>query len=654
VQDNKERVVSYASRGLSDPEKNYPISELECLGIVWAVDYYYPYLYGRKFTIITDHSVLRFFKSYKNFRGRLARWFLKLQELDYEIKYRPGKFAGNVDCLSRLFEPLEEEEKRTKLIEPTEGEVKNVMMIMRSALSPSDIRYAQDTDKKVSLMKRYVQVKDKPLPHDPEMKKLINKVMNDLIVDDGILYIQKGPESKYFDRQLVVPDSLKVHILQIHHDEAGHLNAQKLVEQIKKKYFWQGMDRDIREYSVTCLECQASKTGSVTRAGLLEPIRVTTPFEKVGMDFVGPLPSTSKGNKYLLVFIDYMTRWPEAFAVPDRKASTVARIIVDELIPRFGPMKELLSDQAQEFKSELMEEVCRLMRIKKIFTSTYHPQTDGLCENFNKTLIHMLRHYVNEHQTDWDEFLPMVLFAYRTSIHHSTKESPFFLMYGRESLLPDEIQLNIQTKRVKSIREYADQLVKRLNEAYALVNKHMDRVKAEQKAYFDKHHREVQYQRGERVWLYTPRVDEVGNKLKLSKCWRGPFQIAEKISNNTYIIETVTGRKVTQRIHVERLKPYVGRMHPKILPSIDANDLFELDQEPEALHDNLLKQEDRKLGTNLDEQDYPVEKIVDERIRHKEKQFLVKWLGYGDECNSWVNQKDCHCDDLIKEYYHNH
>jgi len=157
----------------------------------------------------------------------------------------------------------------------------------------------------------------------------------------------------------------------------------------------------------------------------LQPIPVGGPFHRVGVDVL-QLPLTLDGNQYAVVFIDYLTKWVEVFAVPNQTARTIARLLVEGVICRHGAPGELLSDRGTNFLSELVAEVCALFNIKKVNTSGYHPQTNGLCERFNNTLIQMLAKTGERFGQDWDRHLPYVLYAYCVTAQESTKESPFF------------------------------------------------------------------------------------------------------------------------------------------------------------------------------------------------------------------------------------
>ena len=160
----------------------------------------------------------------------------------------------------------------------------------------------------------------------------------------------------------------------------------------------------------------------------LQPIPVGGPFHTVGVDVL-QLPRSLEGNQYAIVFVDYLRKWPEVFAVPDQTADTIARLLVEEIVSRHGVPERLLSDRGPNFLSSLIEKVCQLLGTTKVNTSGYHPQCDGLVEKFNSTLINMLSKSVGKYGNDWDKRLPYVLFAYRVAVQDSTKSSRFYL-YG--------------------------------------------------------------------------------------------------------------------------------------------------------------------------------------------------------------------------------
>jgi len=171
------------------------------------------------------------------------------------------------------------------------------------------------------------------------------------------------------------------------------------------------------------------------------PIPVAGAFNRVGVDVI-QFPVSRAGNRYGIVFMDYLTKWPEVFPAPDQTATTIARLLVEQIISRHGAPCDLLSDHGAAFLSSLIKDVCQVMGTHKVNMTAYHPRSDGLVKRFNRTLIDMLSKTVDQSGRNWDEQLPFVLIAYRTSVQESTQESPFFLLYGRDPLLPSELGLS--------------------------------------------------------------------------------------------------------------------------------------------------------------------------------------------------------------------
>ncbi|KAG3109260.1 hypothetical protein PI124_g517 [Phytophthora idaei] len=157
------------------------------------------------------------------------------------------------------------------------------------------------------------------------------------------------------------------------------------------------------------------------------------------VDAIGPLPVTERGNKYILEFVDYFKRWAEAFVVERLNSVTFVDVMVNGVVARHGIPSRLLSDNGTNFTSEIAKSFYQTLGIKKLYGAAYHPQTQGLVERFNGTLIRMLRMHVSDAQNDWDVYLPRVLFAPRTAYHEALGDSPFFSLYGRDPTLPFDV-----------------------------------------------------------------------------------------------------------------------------------------------------------------------------------------------------------------------
>ena len=214
--------------------------------------------------------------------------------------------------------------------------------------------------------------------------------------------------------------------LDIHTDYFGIENT---FYKISQKYYWPGMYKTIKNYIKACDICQHK--GRLQKNNQLNPILVTRSFEKIGIDLVGPLPITTNGNRYIVVAIDYLTKWAEARAIPDSSAQAIVPFLHEDIICRHGFPKEMISDRGTTFVNEVIKELCERTRIKHYLSAPYHPQTNGLVERLNRTLCTSLSKYVQLYKKDWDHYLPTVLFAYRTMRQNTTQFEPFYLTYGK-------------------------------------------------------------------------------------------------------------------------------------------------------------------------------------------------------------------------------
>ena len=213
------------------------------------------------------------------------------------------------------------------------------------------------------------------------------------------------------------------------------------------------MYRDVVQHCKACLTCASYRGAGHRNKPPLKPIEVGGPFERVGVDIL-EMPPTERENRYIVVFVDYLTKWVEAFPTPDQKSDTIARLIVERIICQHGAPKEL-SDCGPNLLSTLMLDICSLMGVKKINTTAYHPQSDGLVENFNRTLRAMISKHAKKFGRDWDSYLPQ-----------STGESPFYLLYGRDARLPTEAALSTpKSPYVVSIDDYKTELTTDLIES---------------------------------------------------------------------------------------------------------------------------------------------------------------------------------------------
>ena len=258
------------------------------------------------------------------------------------------------------------------------------------------------------------------------------------------------------------------------------------------------------------------------------------PIERIAMDIVCELPVTSGGNKHILVISDYYTKSTECFAMPNMEAKTVAKPLVEEVIVRCGTPYVMHTDQGVQFESNLFQEMCRLLQIQKTRTTPYHPQSDGMVERNNRTILTMLSAFVNEHQNDWDEHLPYISMAYRAAEHETTGNTPNYMMLGREVTTPLDIQY-CMPRSIAHIPQnrWAWILKDRMEETHKHVRENVKGVMHRQKKYYDQKLSWQSFQPGDQVFVFFPNV-KPGLKTKLACLWRGPFKVIAKITDVTY------------------------------------------------------------------------------------------------------------------------
>ena len=339
--------VAYASRSLDKHERNYGISELETLGLVWAVRYFRPYILGHPCTVYTDHVACLSILNTEKPSGKLARWALTIQEMDLTIKHKPGKANSNADALSRNVAVVNSVTTSEEEEEVTDQDLQS-------------LREQQWEDPKLKPMLQYLS--DKILPCDKVAATRIVMESKHYDLMDGVLRFENPAFPKRWC--VVVPQELKQQTLEEAHGGcfAGHFSENKVYDRLRRYAWWKGMRADVRRYCRGCLVCVSRRGPGKGLRPPLHPIAVGGPFHRVAVDVL-QLPKTVNGNQYVIVFMDYLTKWPEAFAAADQTAETIARLFVEQIICRHGIPQELLSDRGQNFLSNLIQEICKVLQV---------------------------------------------------------------------------------------------------------------------------------------------------------------------------------------------------------------------------------------------------------------------------------------------------
>lgn len=402
-------------------------------------------------------------------------------------------------------------------------------------IGPREIKEAQHADLSISRLWKFTKEKSAKLSRTGCRTKFVEK--------DGLLYREfespKLENGRVFN-QLVVPEIYRQKVLKMSHDSimSGHLRVKKTLDRLRDSFYWPGVQSDVKRYCISCDVCQRTVTkGSVTKVPLGTMPLIDTPFKRVAVDLVGPLqPLTDKGNRYILTLVDYATRYPEAVPLQRIETERVAEALI-EIFSRVGVPEEILSDMGTQFTSDLMKEVGRLLSLKQMNTSPYHPMCNGLVEKFNGTLKRMLRRMCSERPSDWDRYLPALLFAYREAPQESLGFSPFELLYGRTVRGPLCILKELWTgtninDEVKTTYQYIVDLRERLDSTCKIAQEELAKSSKRYRRYYNARAKERKFKVNDDVLLLLPTEH---NKLTMQ--WKGPFRIVGKVAQNDYKID---------------------------------------------------------------------------------------------------------------------
>ncbi|XP_078240664.1 uncharacterized protein LOC144586383 [Pogona vitticeps] len=385
----------------------------------------------------------------------------------------------------------------------------------------TDSRFGQEQKADATLQKCFEQVTDAQLTPETPVRFLEKKGILDR---ETLRNISKGGDG--IRSQLVVPEKYRPMILQRGHSDmfAAHLGVNKTQQRITQNFYWPEIGKQIKEFCKQCDVCQRQgNSRDRTKAKLCPLPVIDTPFKCIGVDIVGPLPkATKRGNRFILTIVDHATRYPEAIPLTNIETNTVADALVGYM-SRMGFASEIITDLGASFTSKLMKRLWQICGIKHKETTAYHPESNGLTEKFNGTLMRMIRAYLAENPNNWDQKLQSLLFAYRSVPQASTGFSPFELLFGRRVKGPlDLIKQNweqITQDDPQDVVTYIDTLRNDLKRNLELAAETLQAQKVRKKTWDDQEGRERHFNPGEGVLWPRP--------CKKSKCQLGSPEIKD-------------------------------------------------------------------------------------------------------------------------------
>ncbi|GBL81190.1 Retrovirus-related Pol polyprotein from transposon 412 [Araneus ventricosus] len=356
-----------------------------------------------------------------------------------------------------------------------ETDISVKVLTTEDAWSSSEVQKAQLEDPAIRpILERKLNSEDRPswqeIAQESPATKRYWALWDSLHLKDGVLYRKwESDDGNSCRWQLILPKSRIQEVLRETHDSAsgGHFGVMKTLSKTRERFYWDRLRADVEKWCRECHACGTRKGPKTRTKGRLQRYNVGAPFERMALDILGPLPVTTKGNRYVLVLMDYFTKWPEAIPIPDQEASIVAEELVRAWISRYGVPMILHSDQGTNFNSALFTELCKLLGILKTRTMALHPESDGMVERFNRTILNHLYLFVSKNQTDWDTHLPLFLLAYRSADHEATGCTPADMLFGRTLRLPCDILFGRPSDTPSSPNEYLNNLEARLESVHA-------------------------------------------------------------------------------------------------------------------------------------------------------------------------------------------
>ncbi|GJT14687.1 reverse transcriptase domain-containing protein [Tanacetum coccineum] len=372
--------IYFASKTLNSAQQKYIVTEKELMAVVFAFDKFTSYLILSKTIVHTDHSTLKHLFKKQDAKPRLIRWILLLQEFDIEIKDRKGTENVVADHLSRI---------------------KND--------ETSDDSEVDDNFPRETLMEINI--------NEPWFADFANYLVGN-IIPKGMTYQQKN---KFFS-------DLKHYFWE----------EPYLFKVCSDGFYWPTIIKEAHTLVRLCEACQ--RTGNISKRDEmpLNNIQVCEIFDIWGIDFMGPFPKSYK-FEYILVVVDYVSKWAEAQALPTNDARVVVAFL-KKLFCRFGMPKALISDRGTHFCNKIMEKTMKRYGVNHRFSTSYHPQTSGQVENTNRALKRILEKTVKDNPAIWSRKLDDALWAFRTAYKTPTGTTPYKLIYGKNCHLPFEIE----------------------------------------------------------------------------------------------------------------------------------------------------------------------------------------------------------------------
>lgn len=521
--DGVEHPVAYASRTLNKCERKYTVTEKECLGVIFGIERFRSYVEGTHFTVETDHASLIWLKNMSNPAGRLARWSLKLAQFDFTIVHRKGSTMVVADALSRSNSEL--------------------AVLNSSSFKPC----------------KWYQTLFDNIRTDPDKYPTF-------CIKDNIIYKHISHKNillnNSYEWKIVVPTPNRTDVLKMYHDDptAGHFGVSKTLSRILELYYWPKLRQDVIKYVKRCSICAASKSSNFPRAGLMGSYRnINFPFQMISADLLGPYPRSKNGNQYVLVIVDWFTKF--VLVQPLAKATTkaVTKFIENQVFLIFGVPQIFCCDNGSQFISKDFKKLMEEYKVQKIFyNARYHAQVNHT-ERVNRVIVTALRSYIHENHKTWDTNIFEIAQAIRLAKHDVTEYSPAFLTFGRNIPVSGDYYGNI-SENDQNIPDISEKIhlandLQQLPKVYEEVRTRLKSPHVKNTKYYNLRKRDFQFHVGDYVWKKNFQLSNAVNDFsaKLSPKFV-PCIVDKVLSPLVYHLKDKHGNSLGN-FHIKDLKP---------------------------------------------------------------------------------------------------
>ena len=536
-QEGKERVISYFSRTMQKHERNYSAFLAELAAATLGIEAFSTYLTGRKFTLWSDHRPLE--KVAVKHEKTLKRLQQQMLEYNFKIRYKKGETNKVADALSRN---AREEEEQT--LHPDEVVIN---YLDKQYLPPEDLFVMQQQDP---------MCKDIHGAHAGKGFTTRRDIVERTFVHHDVVFINLDNPGEEVNTAVFAPKAMHGDILAGCHNspQGGHMGITKTRTNVKRQFWWPEVDKDVEDWVKSCRTCQEVKDPPrwhAHRQPMKEMPVCDAPNQRVHIDLFGPLKTSEKGKKYVMVMADAFSKYVVLQAISNKEAATVAKALHERWNLLFGAPREIVSDRGKEFDNKVVRELCTQFGIKRILTSAFHPQSNGQAERFNRTMIQYLKAMMDGDNTlDWELWLPSLAFSYNTQVQRSTNMTPFFLTFKHEAKLP----FDIDAPRSYGT-SYLSEALFRLREGYQMAKASIMRTSKKNKENYDKKSRDkAPFEVGQKVLLHCMPGQGIGNP-KLKRTWVAGYSVAEVKGNDAYVLEHEDSRKHRTVANADRMKP---------------------------------------------------------------------------------------------------